>query len=381
MSSPSTHHRIAVFAPGGVGDASSGMHIPALRNLIQGLADTNDVSVYSLARPDWRETLGACGKARVRFLPSDHRGSTLTKIWRLCNMCFRDHRSMPFDIVHGFWAIPCGVAAVLFGKLLHIPGVVTFMGGETASLPEIRYGNMARFSTKHITLWVAKLADELVTLTHQQESELRQYGFTRGNVSIIPLGVDTGNFAPQEKDIRIRPLRFLHVSNINPLKDQPTLLRTFQLVCERIDSRLRIIGSDQSNGKIRQLANDLGLTDKVEFVGHVSYREMPAHYHWAHFLIHTSKHEAGVLVVAEAAATGVLVAGTRTGLIADFGDEMAIVSGIGDYRRLSEGILSAIADPQRYDALRYAAQQWALAHDLRWTIDQYLDLFKKIGLQ
>ncbi len=377
--SPHSHHRIAVLVPGGIGDLSSGMHIPVLRNLIQHLADTNDVTVYSLARPDWRESFGTCGKARVIFLPSDHRGGTLTKIWRLFKMCLKDHRAIPFDIVHGFWAIPCGVAAVLLGKFLHIPSVVTFMGGETACLPDIGYGNMARFSTKHVTLWVGQFADELVTLTHHQEMELRTFGYARNSVNVIPLGVDTLQFTSREKDISDRPMRFLHVSNINPLKDQATLLRTFQIVSKSTDARLRIIGSDQSNGKIRQLAVDLNLTEKIEFIGFVPHTEMPGHYHWAHFLIHSSRHEAGVLVVVEAAASGVLVTGSRTGLLADFGDALALTAVAGDYEALATKILDTVRHPERYDHMRRASLTWAQAHDESWSVSQYVSLYDHLS--
>lgn len=378
MSSPSSHRRIAVLVPGGVGDASSGMHIPVLRNLIQRLADTNEVYVYSLAPPNWRETSGSCGRARVRFLPLDHRGGALTKTWRLFNMCLRDHRSKPYDLVHGFWAIPCGATTVLLGKYLSIPSVVTFMGGETACLPDIGYGNMSRFSTKQITLWVGNVADELVALTQHQEMELRRFGRSRRNACIIPFGVDTDHFAPGEKDISIRPLRLLHVSNINSLKDQVTLLRAFHVVCASTDARLRIVGADQSNGTFRQLAEDLHLTDKVEIVGYVPHVQMVDHYHWAHFLVHTSKHEAQGVVVAEAAATGVLVAGSRTGLLADFGDECVLTAPAGDYETLAKKILDTLGNPGRYDHMRRAAQAWAQIHDESWSVSQYFSMYDRL---
>jgi glycosyltransferase involved in cell wall biosynthesis len=77
----------------------------------------------------------------------------------------------------------------------------------------------------------------------------------------------------------------------------------------------------------------------------------------------------------------VLVAGTRTGLMADFGDPLAVTSNVGDYQSLSHGILNVIANPQRYNAMTQAAQQWAVDHDLSWTINQYLDLYDKIRLR
>jgi glycosyltransferase involved in cell wall biosynthesis len=373
--------KIAVLVPGGVGDENSGMHLPALRTLVEKLAEVHDLRVYSLAPPHWREPNGLCGNSRVSFFPVHHRNATQKKFWLLANACRRDHRIQPFDVVHGFWAIPCGATALALGKYLGIPSIVSFLGGETACLPHIPYGNMVRRSTRMVTLWVSRYADELTTLTHHQTGELHKAGCVRQRVNVIPFGADTNLFPSSKKDITIRPLRILHVANIHPLKDQSTLLRVFQAVSHLADARLRIVGADQSGGSIQHLAVEMGLADKVELLGYIPQRELAHHYHWAHILVHSSMHEAQGAVIAEAAATGVLVAGTRTGLLADFGDEMALVSRVGDYETLSHKILNTIADPQKYNALIRGAQQWALTHDLSWTIHQYLDLYEKTGLQ
>jgi glycosyltransferase involved in cell wall biosynthesis len=381
MSHISSRKRIAMLVPGGVGGEQSGMHLPALQTLIEKLAQIHDLHVYSLAPPNWGEPTGSCGNAQVRFFPVQHKKGTLKKFRLLANACCRDHRLQPFDIVHGFWAIPCGATAVVLGKYLRVPSVVNFLGGETACLPQIPYGNMSRCSTKMVTLWVSKYADELTALTHDQAGELRKAGCVRHRVNVIPFGADTHLFPSGNKDITTRPLRMLHVANIHAVKDQPTLMRVFQVVSQSVDARLRIIGADQTGGSIQQLAVSMNLADRVEFLGYIPQRELSLHYLWAHILVHTSLHEAQGAVMGEAAASGVLVAGTRTGLIADFGDELALASGVGDYQGLSNGILSVVANPQRYDSMRLAAQQWALAHDLQWTVQQYLDVYEKAMIQ
>jgi glycosyltransferase involved in cell wall biosynthesis len=288
----------------------------------------------------------------------------------------KDHLPDPFDVVHGFWAIPCGVAAVLLGRKLHRPSVVTFMGGETASLPEIGYGNMASFPAKRVTLWTSRNANELVTLSRFQVEELRLAASPGNGPHVFPFGVDHRLFPFREKDISARPLQLLHVSNINPLKDQATLLRAFQIISRSLDAQLRIVGEDQCDGAMRRLAGKLGVSERVEFVGTVSHDHMPLEYDRAHMLVHTSMHEAGVLVAAEAAASGVLVAGTRTGLIADFAPTRALACEVGDFRALAASIIEIAHQPGRYNAMRLAAHAWALEHNTRWTTGRYLELYE-----
>jgi glycosyltransferase involved in cell wall biosynthesis len=370
--------RIALLVPGGVGSEGSGMHLPWLRHLVESVAETHEVSVYSLARPDWAVRTGWCGNARVTFLPVHHQKESAKKLWLLSRACWNDHRTQQFDIIHGFWAIPSGTVAVALGKCLGIPSIASFLGGETANLPRIRYGNMARPSTKAVTLWVARHADALTTLTRHQAGELRIAGCPRQDVQIIPFGTDIQLFSPTEKDISTRPLRILHVANLHAIKDQPMLMRTFARISQRQDARLRIIGNDQSKGLIHQLAARMGLVEKVELLGSLPQRELVRHYQWAQILIHTSLHEAQGAVLSEAAACGVLVAGTQTGLLADLGDSMAILCPVEDSDTLSEKILSVVDDPPTYDRLRRAAQAWALMHDFSWTVRKFLTLYDHV---
>lgn len=370
--------RIAILTPGGIGDENSGMYIPVLRNLVEGIAGRLDVHIFSLAPREWLDKQGSAGNASINFFPASHEGSLVQKARQLANAVRNEHRRRPFDIIHGLWAIPCGVIAVLLGRTLGITSVVTFLGGETAFLPQIPYGNMTRWSTRVTTMSVSRETNELVLLTLHQASALHARGCTR-EVHIIPFGVNAKMFPFMKKDIGSRPLHVLHVANIHALKDQHTLLRTFKHLDATVDSRLRIVGEDQSNGAIPRLAKDLGIAEKVEFIGKIPHKELPRHYSWAHILLHTSMHEAQAVVVSEAAASGLLIAGTRTGLIADLGDAAAVIADVGDSRVLTAGILDCIRDPVKCAFKIGAAYQWACTHDAEWTIGQYVSLYEQAG--
>jgi glycosyltransferase involved in cell wall biosynthesis len=157
-------------------------------------------------------------------------------------------------------------------------------------------------------------------------------------------------------------VHFLHVANLTEVKDQRTLLRAFAHIAARRDSRLRIVGGDYLNGEIQREAEVLGIGEIVEFLGFVPHELLPEHYQWAHMLLQTSLHEAGGVVIAEAASSNVVICGTATGILHDLRCDAAVAVGPGDAEGLVREVLSLLADPDRFAALQKKAQAWARAN-------------------
>lgn len=282
-------------------------------------------------------------------------------------------------MVHGIWSFPAGFLAVLLGKILRLPSMVTLPGGDAACVPQIGYGNLYKPQLRRITLWTCRHAGELIVLTNYQAQALRKFGLKRKHVCVIPFGADKNRFQPQEKRVS-PPSHFLHVANLTEVKDQKTLLRAFALINPKIDCRLRMVGPDYLNGALQQFAKDLGISSKVEFLGRVAHQQLPAHYAWAHVMLHTSYYEGQGVVIAEAAASGVVVCGTRVGLLADWGDRNAVCVDVGDYLMLAEKVLDLIQDIRRFETVRANALRWAETHDAEWTAKQYVHLYHKLLL-
>jgi glycosyltransferase involved in cell wall biosynthesis len=173
-------------------------------------------------------------------------------------------------------------------------------------------------------------------------------------------------------------MHFLHVANLTEVKDQPTLLEAFSLIARARPSRLRIIGADYLHGEVQRRATALGIGDQVEFLGYLPPHDLPKHYLWADILLHTSFHEAGGVVVAEAAAAGVPVFGTRTGLLADLADTVTDVVEPGDGAGLAERVLAALENPSRLAAMCAAGQAWARDHTLEASARLILETYERL---
>ncbi len=366
--------RIALIMHGGI--APPGWDVPAITGLVQDLSAKFDITVYTGLTPGGPQKPLKCGAAEVRYLPYRH-GVAPARFVLLAVLAFRkDHSALPFSLVHGFWGLPGGLAAVLAGRLAGIPSVVSLLGGEAASLPEIRYGNMRTPLSRILTLLAARSAGDLVVLTGYQLDQLRRFGFARTErVHVIPLGADPSAFPYVAERPAAPPYHLLHVGHLNRVKDQRTLLEAFWQIRGRLDCYLRIIGEGALDGELRTLADELGVSDRVSFAGFVPHDRLGPHYAWAHLLLHSSRYEGEGVVFTEAAASGVPVCGTRVGLLAEPEFSFAATVDPGDPGGLAEAACSVLNDGVRRESLRDRARAWAGQHTAQWSASRYADLY------
>jgi glycosyltransferase involved in cell wall biosynthesis len=80
--------------------------------------------------------------------------------------------------------------------------------------------------------------------------------------------VDTNLFSPGPES---HPSTILSVGNLIPIKDHDLLLRAFAQVSATLhECRLEIIGDGPERERLVNLANELGVTDRVSFTGRLS---------------------------------------------------------------------------------------------------------------
>jgi len=363
--------RIAILMPGGAAERDEELHIPALYDIVSRLSKSFDITVFSLVTFRERKKEAACGEATIKFVDARYDDHWTKKPWKLYRAFARDHRKKEFSVIHGMLGLPAELATVIAGRVFGIKKILSLIGGELASIPDIAYGNMRNQLLRKITSWTCGQADILTLLTHFQESALTHYKIEHDRAYVIPFGVDTKKFFFNPK-IELRPpFQFIHVASQSPVKDQTTLLNAFATITQQVEAKLEIIGPDYLNGANQRTAHRLGIENHTTFLGSVPHIDLPKHYQKAHIMLHTSLHEAQAVVVAEAAASGVVIAGTNVGLISDLGEEGAVVAPIGDHSYLAREILRLLTNPDEYQKKRASAKKWAESHDLAWTVDQF----------
>ena len=366
--------RVAWFVPSGVAPVESPMHVPVLTALAATISRDVDLSVFSFS--DGRMPEGRCGNASVHYLPAAWNDPLWKRSVTLWDSFAGEHKRNKFGILHGFWGLPCGFLAALFGRFVHRPSVATFLGGETARIEKIGYGMMHSWKLRRGIEWTCRNAAATHLLTSYQQAGLESRGLQLPGQRVFPLGIDSGRFRWIRKK-PTPPYRFLHVANLTEVKDQRTLLSAFKIILDRTPSRLRIVGPDFMDGSLQRYARDLRIDKHVEFTGFVSHKEIARHYRWADVYLQSSLHEGQGISVLEAMASGVAVCGTRVGILDSVPDSCAATSACGDAEHLAANAL-ALLQPKRFASTTRHARRWVEDHDIDKTVGAMLGLYAEL---
>ena len=339
---------VGIVVPG-FSASESDWCIPALLSLVRELSKSHDVRVFALRYPHRRasypiysSTVEAFGGASVRGL------ARLPLLVRAIASIRREHRLRPFDVFHGFWADEPGFVAVRAARSLGVPSVVTLLGGELVSFPEIGYGG--RRST--LNRYLAGRALAGASRVTAGSTYLASLARPRAEPEILPIGVDLDRFCPGAvvPSLLAGKPRILHVASLVPVKDQKTLLKAFARVSRTLpDAALNVVGSGPLEAQLKTLAILLGIDGRVVFHGSVPHHELPSYYRSADLNVMSSLHEGQEWVTQEAAACGRTTVGTRVGVVADLVPATIAVP-TRDPDALGSAILEALSDRTRLRA-------------------------------
>ena len=351
--------------------------IPALLWLIERLARRHEVRVFSLyhfERPRTFELLGA----RVQDLGLLGRKSIPGMgLWNAGHLLRRALAAAgPLDVLHAFWAETPGFLAVRAGHRLAIPVVVSLAGGELVAFPREGYGSARTWKGRFLVRQTLASAHRVTAASGPMVRLAERSGV---RAELVPLGVPTEFFASPMRE-EGPPWRLLHVADLNPAKDQDTLLRALErIVAAEPATHLDIVGRDTLGGRIQRSCADRGLSGHVTFHGFRPGCELPAFYSRAHILVHSSLHEAGPLVALEAAAAGLPTVGTDVGQIADWAPERAVAVPVGDDASLADAVLALLRDPARRLDIGEIARSWAREHDADETARRFEEIYSELA--
>jgi glycosyltransferase involved in cell wall biosynthesis len=304
---------IGILTPGFSKDAQD-WALPFLQNLADELSKYSDVRVIALRYPHTRQpyTLN-----RVQVHPlgygANTRGLHRLQLWMdTLRLIQKLHAEKPFDVLHAMWSDETGLLATWAGKLLGIRTVTSIAGGELVCFPELQYGSQCSHFGRWIVGQAVKAKRITVSGSHSQAMLEKAYPVTREKIDTVVWGIDTEKFHPAPNQRQAN--RLLHVGSLVGIKNQALLLRATARL-ENVE--LDIVGDGVLRPELEQLARDLGIAERVHFIGNVPYPEMPQYYQRASLHIISSHNEVVPMTTLEAAACGVPTISTGVGILPD----------------------------------------------------------------
>ena len=170
-----------------------------------------------------------------------------------------------------------------------------------------------------------------------------------------------------------------HITSVGRLekpKDYPTLLKAFRIVRNQIDSHLWILGDGSLKKELTKLAEDLGITNSVDFLG---FQKNPYKYmHNADLFVLSSAWEGFGIVLVEAMACGCPVVSTdcMSGPREILGEEkFGLLSPVGAPDILARKMLMILTQPELAKNLAILGQKRALDFNVDKIVKDYEHLF------
>lgn len=254
-------------------------------------------------------------------------------------------------------------------KKLRVPLVVTTHGSDTAK--PLAQGQHA------LLKGCCDRADAVVAVSSALTEKLRTCGTTTRLLSII------NGFVPREvpEDAMRQPLRMIQVCHLIPLKRVDVTIRAFAKLHEQQpDMELVIIGQGYLRPQLEALCQELGVSQKVCFLGQLPNKRVFQELCQSAFFVMVSKPEGFGIVYLEAMAAGCVTIGTEGEGIADVirSGENGFLVPADDPDAIVDIIEQCVAEPEKTRALAKQGQQEA--HALTWqkNANQYLALFQSL---
>jgi glycosyltransferase involved in cell wall biosynthesis len=216
------------------------------------------------------------------------------------------------SLVKGFSAACPG--AVLAAKLKEKPSVVFYEYNWAYQVTHVNKGKAFGTLASLIENYVIKNADVVVTRNASLKNELQLRGARR--IVIIPLTFDEDVFRPGidftelKEKYGIRDEKILmFVGRLHPVKRLDLLLRAVQQLDQKY--KLFIVGTGTLENELKEMAESLGVADRVLFTGAVPYSEVPKFMNLADLMVMTSSIEGQPRVLIEAMSCGTPAVGTN----------------------------------------------------------------------
>lgn len=219
------------------------------------------------------------------------------------------------------------------------------------------------------------------------EAFVKRQAVKIGQMIAMPNGIDTERFKKNEvcRDklrqelVLNNSFIFLAVGRLEEQKDYPNLLNAFKLVNQdNTATKLVIVGTGVLESELKQLAQDLGISDNVIFLG--LRKDIPEIMNIADTYVLSSKYEGLPLVLGEAMATENLVVATDCGGTKEMIGESGFLVEPQNHIALSVAMKKSMVLPAKEEDQmgKKAREHIVLNYSLSEVAKKWISLYKGI---
>lgn len=291
-------------------------------------------------------------------------------------------KSNKLELMHVHYAIPHASAALLAKMILkeegiHMPVVTTLHGTDITLV-----GREASYEP--VVTWSINQSDAVTAVSDSLVRDTLKHFAVKRPIRMIPNFIDFERFnkKPRQyfKDLMApnNERIIVHTSNFRKVKRVEDVVRIFDIIQKEIPAKLLLIGDGPERSNIEKVCRELGVCNKVTFLGKQEAIEEILSI--CDLFILPSESESFGLSALEAMACEVPVISTNTGGLPEVNIHgvTGFLSNIGDYQDMAANSLILLQNDTLLVQFRKNALEQAKNFDLDRILNQYLEVYEEM---
>jgi N-acetyl-alpha-D-glucosaminyl L-malate synthase BshA len=286
------------------------------------------------------------------------------------------------DILHVHYAIPHAYAGYMAKKMLKEDGydikMMTTLHGTDITLVGSHsfYKGAVNFSINK--------SDTVTSVSQSLKEDTLRIFDIKNDIHVIPNFIDFENLNDSNEDCQRYMMAeedeviITHVSNLRPVKRIADVVRVFAKILKQRRAKLIIIGDGPERDKAVNIAIDLGIRNKIIFMGKSDDIEKILCF--SDLFILPSEKESFGLAALEAMAHRVPVISTKTGGLPEVNihGKSGYLSEVGDIEDMANNALKILKDNKTHISFKNKARERAEEFDIKNIIKNYEKLYESM---
>lgn len=227
-------------------------------------------------------------------------------------LALRLNRHSPFDCIDGHFVYPDGFAAVLLGKFLRLPVVVSARGTDINLYPSLKL-------IRPMIRWALRHSVGAIAVSSSLREVMLKFGLSQESVRVIGNGIDLDRFSPVDPALARAHLRMPEDAQVVVSVGGLVLRKAFHLLIQAVASiatrfprlHLYIVGEGEDRSRLESLIRKWEVHRHVSLVGRVPNEQLRFWFSAAHVSCLVSSREGWANVLQESMACGTPVIATR----------------------------------------------------------------------
>lgn len=289
------------------------------------------------------------------------------------------------NILHVHYAIPHASAALMAKNILEEQGIsipiVTTLHGTDITLvgKDPTYEPVVSYSINH--------SDAVTAVSESLKQDTFKNFHIQREIFVVPNFIDFSRFTKQKKEHFKKAIApnnekiLVHTSNFRKVKRVEDVVKVFALIADKIPSKLLLIGDGPERMNIELMAREMGVSDKITFLG--KQEQIEEILSVCDLFLLTSETESFGLAALEAMACEVPVISSNSGGIPEVNVHgvTGFMSNVGDVEDMAKNALLILENDEVLSQFKINALKRAQEFHIDKILPKYEDVYNHLITQ